>query len=239
MSESDHRTVLRQVVACALTGVAVFSLSSSSAPGAASKAAAEITGFASVVDGDTIEISGQRIRLEGIDAPESSQTCGRRWVGSWECGKAASKALGALINGRQVDCQGLGADTYNRTLAICWVNGTELNATQVRSGMAWAFVKYSKNYVGLEAAAKLAEVGVWQGEAEAPWIFREKRWRTAEQAAPVGCAIKGNVTQNGQIYHMPWSPWYNKVKVEAARGERWFCSEAEAQKAGWRASQSH
>ncbi len=237
MSESVHQTILRRLVACALTGVAVFSLSSSSAPVAASTA--EISGSATVVDGDTLDIGGRRIRLEGIDAPEPAQTCSRRWVGSWDCGKAASKALGALINGRQVDCKGLGADKYDRTLAICWVKGLELNAAQVRSGMAWAFIKYSKTYVELEAAAKLAQAGVWQGEAEAPWLFREKRWRTAEQTAPVGCAIKGNVTDNGQIYHMPWSPWYNKVKVEVARGERWFCSEAEAQKAGWRASQSH
>jgi endonuclease YncB( thermonuclease family) len=238
MSESDLRTVLRRVVAFALTGVVVFVLSALFQT-AANGATPDIFGQATIIDGDTIDIAGQRIRLEGIDAPESSQTCDRRWFGTWSCGQAASKALGALTKGRLVSCESRGTDKYNRTLAICSVEGTELNAAQVRSGMAWAFVKYSMAYVEIEAQAKASEIGVWQGGAEAPWVYREKRWHVAEQMAPSGCAIKGNVTENGQIYHMPWSPWYDKVKVETARGERWFCSEAEAQKAGWRASQSH
>jgi hypothetical protein len=58
----------------------------------------------------------------------------------------------------------------------------------------------------------------------------------AEQQAPDGCAIKGNITENGHIYHMPWSPWYGRVKVDPAQGERWFCSEAEAKSAGWRSA---
>jgi hypothetical protein len=60
------------------------------------------------------------------------------------------------------------------------------------------------------------------------------RWAAAEPSAPEGCAIKGNVTSNGRIYHMPWSPWYAKVRIEPAKGERWFCSEAEAAGAGFR-----
>jgi hypothetical protein len=75
-------------------------------------------------------------------------------------------------------------------------------------------------------------------EAQPAWEFRETRWAGAEQEAPEGCAIKGNITGNGQIYHMPWSTWYGKVKVEPAKGERWFCTEDEAQTAGWRAAQS-
>ena len=60
-----------------------------------------------------------------------------------------------------------------------------------------------------------------------------------EQAAPNGCAIKGNVTAHGRIYHMPWSPWYEQVKIEARKGKRWFCSEAEALAAGWRPVAMH
>jgi endonuclease YncB( thermonuclease family) len=239
MGESDFRIILRWLVACALAGVAVFSLSSPSAPGAPTAVTADIAGPASIVDGDTLDIGGQRVRLDGIDAPESAQTCSKRWAGSWDCGKAATRALGALINGHHVSCRSSGTDKYGRMLGVCSVEGTELNAALVRAGMAWAFVKYSTAYVAAEKQAKAAQAGVWQADTEAPWLFREKRWQVAEQAAPSGCAIKGNVTGNGQIYHMPWSPWYHKVKVEAARGERWFCSEAEAQKAGWRASQSH
>ena len=76
-------------------------------------------------------------------------------------------------------------------------------------------------------------------DAEPAWLFREKHWAGAEQAAPKGCAIKGNVTAHGHIYHMPWSPWYGKVKVDAAKGERWFCSESEAMAAGWRPAAVH
>jgi hypothetical protein len=64
--------------------------------------------------------------------------------------------------------------------------------------------------------------------------FRDKRWASAETAAPNGCAIKGNVTAHGHIYHMPWSPWYGKVRIDPTKGERWFCSESEAKAAGWR-----
>jgi hypothetical protein len=90
--------------------------------------------------------------------------------------------------------------------------------------------------VAEEEKARAARVGVWQGEAEPAWIFRANRWQAAETEAPAGCAIKGNITENGHIYHMPWSPWYGKVKIDPAQGERWFCSEAEAQSAGWRSA---
>lgn len=238
MSESDHKVVLRRLVACALAGVAV-SLLSSPSPEAAMRPPPVLSGAATVIDGDTLDIDGQRVRLEGIDAPETSQTCPRRWLGWWNCGKAATKELVSLTAGRRVSCTNGGLDKYGRILGICTAGGDEINSTMVRAGMAWAFVKYSTAYVNVEAEAKAANAGVWQGEAEAPWIYREKRWQSAEQTAPDGCAIKGNVTGNGQIYHMPWSPWYAKVKVDAAKGERWFCSETEAQKAGWRAAIAH
>ncbi len=109
----------------------------------------------------------------------------------------------------------------------------------VREGLAWAFVKYSQSYVQQEAEARLARVGIWQGDAEPAWVYREKRWAGAEQEAPKGCAIKGNVTEHGHIYHMPWSPWYGKVKIEETKGERWFCSESEAIAAGWRPAALH
>jgi endonuclease YncB( thermonuclease family) len=147
-----------------------------------------------VVDGDTLEIAGEKIRLEGIDAPESAQTCGRAKGGTWACGREAADALAKLVAQRRVSCQNKGFDKYERML------------------------------------------GIWQGEAEAPWIYRENRWKVAEQQAPDGCAIKGNITENGHIYHMPWSPWYGRVKVDPNQGERWFCSEAEAKSAGWRSA---
>lgn len=200
----------------------------------ATQQGAMLAGPALVVDGDTIEISGQRVRLEGIDAPETAQKCGTASGAQWACGRAAATALARLIGAADVACDLLGQDKYNRKLAICYADGRELNATMVAVGSAWAFIKYSTRYVAEEAAARGARIGIWQGPAESPWDFRRKGWQVAEIQAPGGCAIKGNVSSKGRIYHMPWSPWYDRVTVEERRGERWFCSEDDAQSAGWR-----
>ncbi|MGB4866810.1 MAG: thermonuclease family protein [Hyphomicrobium sp.] len=195
---------------------------------------ASFSGPATVVDGDTIDIGGQRIRLEGIDAPETAQTCQRADGRTWPCGRRASSALAKLIGGQEVVCDSRGSDKYRRRLAVCFAKGQDINAAMVKAGMAWAFVRYSDTYTAEESQARQALAGVWQGPAEAPWEFRHKGWSAAQSSAPNGCAIKGNVSNKGHIYHMPWSPWYRRVTIEADRGERWFCSETEAQAAGWR-----
>lgn len=233
MSESNVLQFARRPVALALAGLlgaAAFHQGMNSRL----EAAAPMSGRATAVDGDTLDISGTRVRLEGIDAPEISQTCGRRWLGTWNCGRAAQKALDRLIDGRRVECKNKGTDKYGRELGICYVDGHDINAELVRQGMAWAFVRYSDTYVTQEKEARTAGSGIWQGKAEPPWSFREDKWQTAEAGAPRGCAIKGNITDNGHIYHVPWGEWYHKVKVEPEKGERWFCNEAEAVAAGWR-----
>lgn len=198
--------------------------------------APSISGPARVIDGDTIAIGEVRIRLEGIDAPETSQTCGRPFLGTWPCGQEATSHLALLLRDREVRCDSRGLDLYGRMLAVCTVAGLEVNADMVRSGLAWAFVKYSTRYVALEAEARERKVGIWQGEAVPAWQYRAQRWAAAdlEGDQPAGCVIKGNITRIGHIYHMPWSPWYGKTRIEPAKGERWFCTEAEAQAAGWR-----
>jgi endonuclease YncB( thermonuclease family) len=202
-------------------------------------AAGTLVGPARVIDGDTISIGETRIRLEGIDAPEAGQTCQRKWIGSWSCGTAATSALARLMEGKPVRCEPRGLDKYGRTLAVCFVDGRDVNAAMVRQGHAWAFVKYSKSYVQEEALAKAEGLGIWQGEAQPAWEYRARRWATAEPEAPQGCAIKGNVTKHGRIYHMPWSPWYAQIRIEPDKGKRWFCTESEAIAAGWRPVQSH
>ncbi len=198
-----------------------------------------IKGHAHVIDGDTIGIGETRIRLEGIDAPEAGQTCKRKWIGWWPCGAEATAVLERLIGGRPLSCEPRGLDKYGRTLAVCFVDGRDINAQMVRQGHAWAFVRYSQTYVREEAQARAESLGIWQGESQPAWDYRAKRWAAAEQKAPEGCAIKGNITKNGKIYHMPWSPWYAQIKIEPDKGKRWFCSEAEALTAGWRPVQVH
>lgn len=198
-----------------------------------------MSGAARVIDGDTIVIDGRHIRLEGIDAPERGQRCGRWLFGTWDCGTAASEALHKFLAAGAVGCESRGNDKYGRMLGICFVNGEDVNAKMVRQGYAWAFVKYSQTYVREESEAREAGVGIWQGKAEPAWLYREKRWAGAETAAPNGCAIKGNISSHGRIYYMPWSPGYAMVKIEEGKGERWFCSEAEAAGAGWRPVLTH
>lgn len=237
MSEFWYTYTTRKSVALALGCAFTFS-AILGPPAVAAPDHAHIVGSAFVIDGDTIDIGGQRIRLEGIDAPEAGQTCARRFFGTWRCGAAATKALRSLVDGRTVTCESRGTDKYKRVLGICFADGIEINRRMVSDGNAWAFVKYSASYVAEEQDARANHRGIFStSDNQPPWDYRKRHWASAQQAAPQGCAIKGNVTRNGRIYHMPWSPWYDKVSIEEARGERWFCSENEAIAAGWRPAQ--
>ena len=198
-----------------------------------------ITGSARVIDGDTINIGQVRIRLEGIDAPEAGQTCQGKAGATWPCGSSATTALEKLIAGNPVRCDRRSLDKYGRTLAVCFVRGRDINADMVRQGHAWAFVKYSSRYVKEEAAARAEKRGIWQAATAPAWDYRQRHWDSAEVQAPNGCAIKGNITKSGRIYHMPWSPWYAQIRIEPDKGKRWFCTEAEAIAAGWRPVQAH
>jgi endonuclease YncB( thermonuclease family) len=193
-----------------------------------------ISGPARIVDGDTIDIVGTRIRLEGIDAPEAGQTCQTATSTAWNCGAAATKVLHAMTAQRDVTCVSRGLDKYGRLLGVCFVDGVDINAQMVARGFAWAFVKYSRSYVAQEATAQAAGLGIWQGPAQTAWDYRRQRWEQVAVASPEGCAIKGNVSRSGLIYHMPWSPWYDRVSMSPTKGARWFCSEDDAKAAGWR-----
>jgi endonuclease YncB( thermonuclease family) len=239
MRESRLSYTTQRLVAFALVLGFVWSASPQGKARSEFKHGDPIAGPATVIDGDTISVGATRIRLEGIDAPESAQACRRKWFGSWPCGTAATNALAAMVAGKAVRCEPRGLDKYGRTLAVCFVDGQNINARMVREGYAWAFVRYSRSYVNEEALAKADGVGIWQADTEPAWEFRAHRWAAAEQEAPSGCAIKGNVTRNGRIYHMPWSPWYAQIRIDTDKGKRWFCSEAEAIAAGWRPVQAH
>ena len=133
---------------------------------------ADPSGPASVIDGDTIDISGQRIRLHGIDTPESKQTCQREGV-TWLCGAEATKILRELIGSSDASCTERDKDRYGRIVAVCHANGKDLNAAMVLSGMALAYRKYSDDYTGQEASAKAARRGLWAGQFVPPWDWRQ------------------------------------------------------------------
>ena len=260
MREFIVRRALRQLVCLAFAGILALPLYLVTPSRPRAQGAAQVVGIPRVVDGDTIVIDTVRIRLEGIDAPESTQACSKASAGAvstlpfgppnmlgkpdrahnqWACGTEATRHLARMIGPAEVRCDDLGPDKYGRTLGRCYVGALNLNAAMVRDGYAWAYVKYSKDYVGLEAEARAAGVGIWQGDAMPAWDYRKRAWETAEAVAPAGCTIKGNVSASGKVYHMPWNTWYDKVKMEPRRdglagGKRWFCSEQEAMAAGWR-----
>ena len=192
-----------------------------------------------VVDGDTIKLDGVTYRINGIDAPEAAQTCTSSKGKSWDCGNAATKALTEITLNKSVRCQSLGLDSYDRHIGRCFVGETDIARAMVKRGMAWAFLKFSDEYEADQIKAKRQKVGIWQGAAQPAWEYRSDKWAAAVQTAPAGCPIKGNITAKGRIYHPPWSRWYNRTRINTSKGERWFCNEAEAVKAGWRAPRSN
>jgi endonuclease YncB( thermonuclease family) len=159
----------------ALTIIAVFACWSSDA--------ANLTGRASIIDGDTVEIHGQRIRLFGIDAPESRQTC-EAGGQIYRCGQQAALALADRIGQQTVACDKRDVDRYGRIVAVCRAGGEDVNAWMVRQGWALAYRRYSTAYVDEENEAKAAALGVWRGAFTAPWDWRHGV-RTATDSAPM------------------------------------------------------
>jgi endonuclease YncB( thermonuclease family) len=147
--------------------IALFAVASS--PRAAQN---DIVGVASVIDGDTIEIRGTRIRLFGIDAPEGRQECRRRDGRAWRCGQQAALALQDHIGRRPLICTERDVDQYGRIVAQCQVNGEDINAWLVAQGWAAAYTAYSRDYAAQERAARAAGFGIWSGEFVMPWDWR-------------------------------------------------------------------
>ena len=209
-----------------------------------------LQGVASVIDGDTLEIRNQRIRLHGIDAPESGQTCKDGRGTSYRCGQRAALALSDRIERGTVTCRQRDTDRYGRVVAVCSLGALDLNGWLVANGHAMAYRKYSTDYVGAETRARLDRTGLWSGSFTAPWDWRRQAYRPApdskrkkpttpgQKSASKTCTIKGNVSRRSgeRIYHVPGQAYYAATRISPGKGERWFCSEAEARSAGWRRS---
>jgi endonuclease YncB( thermonuclease family) len=151
-------------------------------------------GTASVIDADTLEIHGERIRLVGIDAPESGQKCldtSGRFV---RCGTIAANALDAWINRDAVSCNIEGKDRYDRLLAQCKVRGQNMQEWLVANGYAVAYRSYSTAYVPAELKARNAKAGVWAGKFVAPWDWRKGKRLPGEK--PTKAMLEGKIASN-------------------------------------------
>lgn len=206
----------------------------------------------SVADGDTITVAvagtDERVRLIGIDAPEIS--------GPVECfGPEAAVFAHSLLTGTSVelvaDPTQDDRDRNGRLLRyVALPEGTDVSATLVAGGYAFEYT-YDKPYArqnhyrDQEAAARAQTIGLWSpatcdgrgGRTGAAAATTTASAASTAQASPEACAIKGNINRKGEkIFHLPGDASYAATVISGDRGERYFCSVAEAETAGWRAA---
>ncbi|MBZ9709826.1 excalibur calcium-binding domain-containing protein [Mesorhizobium sp. ESP7-2] len=162
---------------------------------------APITGIASVIDGDTIEIHGQRIRFNGTDAPESKQYCDDAKGFEYSCGRRSAEALdGFLAVSRPVQCTFVDWDRYHRFVGECRrADGASVAGWMVEHGQALDWPRYSHGaYAQQQATAEAAKIGVWAGKFQAPWEWRaEHADGAAPSRQPLGIVSRKLVAQGG------------------------------------------
>lgn len=127
-------------------------------------------GIAKVIDGDSLELNGERIRLEGIDAPELDQTC-LKGAQRLPCGQEARRRLRELTGSGRLSCTGWQRDKYDRLLGVCEASGRLVNREMVRSGWAVAYGAFGAE----EGEARRAKLGLWAGEFVRPQEFRRMK----------------------------------------------------------------
>ncbi len=190
--------------------------------------------------------------------PEGDQTCLEEGIPT-RCGQYSALALADKIGSSPVTCEPRDVDKYNRVVAVCRSGAEDLNAWMVSQGMAVAYRQYSVDYVPQEEQAAKLKRGIWKGDFIFPRDWRHQNENRSVRALPPSfksaptagspnaaqpnnatsnqCVIKGNISQSGErIYHVPGGAFYDRTVISVAKGERWFCTEAEAQAAGWRRS---
>lgn len=230
------------------TGDPAPAVPSSSTPPSAAPTS-ELPGYPvlKVVDGDTLHVLvdgvDERVRIIGINAPETDEC--------W--GSEATQAAARLLDGATVtlvaDPTQADRDRYGRLLRyVLLPDGTDVGLRMITDGDADEYTYdnlYANQsaYRAADAAAAAGGRGLWNVEtcdgnpkpsATSPESTTGAA-QTPAQTGPNGCDVKGNISANGKIYHLPGTRDYDRTRIDESKGERWFCSAAEAQAAGWRA----
>ena len=195
-----------------------------------------VNGRATALSGDTLRVGGTTVAMSGIEAPLNGQMCASGSTRQWRCDAAAKAELARLAGRGRVTCKLSGTDANGRQEGTCTIGDRDLAAELVRGGHVFAETGLFSSYGSLEQEARTAKLGMWGGDAERPADYRAHKWQDAKRDAPDGCPIKGGVKRGQRIYVLPWSRDYESTRVSTGRGERWFCSESEAQAAGWKPS---
>ena len=201
---------------------------------AASAQSAEQSGrVVAIADGDTFTLLTKekdqiKIRVAEIDAPEAGQPFGSK----------SKQALSGLIFGQDVRVVVQKTDRYGRVVGRPYIGDLDVAREMIRIGAAWVYREYvtDRSLFQVEEDARTSGKGLWattEAQSMSPWEWRRLGNR---EDAPEGCAIKGNINSKGErIYHAPGMRSYGATRIDTSKGERWFCSEAEAVRAGWRA----
>lgn len=141
-----------------------------------------LQGSYKIIDGDSLVVKGQEIRLLGIDAPEYRQICNLKDGSEYFCGKKSRSHLVKLAKAGKLTCTGSDEDKYQRLLAVCRAGNIDINAQMISDGWAVSYGDYEK----LEGQAKDSEKGVWQGGFDKPKTWREN----AKEAHSIGWVSK-------------------------------------------------
>jgi len=189
---------------------------------------------ATVVDGDTLEINGETVRLYGIDAPELGQFC-LNGSKRYRCGYEAALTLKNLAGSALVECQSTPVEANNFG-QICSVDLVDLAEAMLRRGYALALPNALAVYRKAERDAKQSRLGIWRGDFIPPADWRAgKRLEIHEGELSQVCDIKGIVSDSGQkVYLVASDPDYKSIQIDESRGEKYFCSDDEAELASWR-----
>ncbi len=174
-------------------------------------AAQAISGPATVVDGDTLDMTGFRIRLFGVDAVELNQTC-ERGGAAWRCGEEARALLGELVAGETIQCEARDTDAYGRMVSVCRVGRLDLAAVMAEAGLAVALPQYSADYLAYVDRARAQGTGVWGAVFVEPAEWRAAHPRSDER--PRAAAADRTVRVVGAVTAGPY--YRNCTEARAA-----------------------